>query len=404
MQIHHTYRTVVGLACAAAASLWLSACSPGTAATGEGAPPAPEVGVAAALSRPVRVWDEFNGRLGAVDAVELRPRVSGYIEAVAFREGDEVKKGDLLFRIDPRPYRAALNDAQARLERARTAEDIARAQANRADQLIGANAISREEYESLGADLARSSADVRAAEAALAAARLNLSFTEVRSPIAGRAGRAMLSVGNLARADDSVLTTVVSQDRMYVYFDCDEPSYLRYQAHAQRKGGPKAERIVRVGLADEPGFPHAGKVDFLDNHVNPETGTIRARAVLANPARKLMPGMHARVQFNGDGEVGAVLINDRAVLIDQGRRYVYVLGPDNKALRKDIVVGRLVDGADAKQPLRVVESGLAGGDKVIVSGTQKIFYPGMPVKPVPVTMAAPDAGAAAAAKSSKTAG
>ena len=395
-------RTGIALACAALAAICLSGCTSGTAATNDGAPPPPEVGVASALNRPVRAWDEFNGRVSAVDSVSLLPRVSGYIERVAYKEGDEVKKGDLLFSIDERPYRAALNDAQARLERARTAEDMARTQANRADKLIAANAISREEFESLGSDLARSSADVRAAEAAVTAARLNLAFTEVRSPIAGRAGRAMLSAGNLAKADESVLTTVVSQNQMHVYFDCDERNYLRYQELAQKKG-PKHERLVRVGLADEAGYPHTGRVDFLDNHVNPQTGTIRARALLANPARKLTPGMHARVQFNGDGEFDALLINDRAVLTDQGRKYVYVVGPENKAMRKDVVVGRLVDGAGAAagQPLRVVESGLAGTDKVIVSGTQKVFYPGMPVNPVPVTMEAPEA---TAAKSAKAAG
>ncbi len=394
MLMNRKVRTCIVLGCIAQAALFLSGCTPGTAATGDGVPPAPEVGVASAVKRSVRAWDEFNGRISAVDTVSVLPRVTGYVENVAYREGDEVKKGDLLFRIDARLYRTALDDAQARLERARTAQDMARMQVHRADKLIAAHAISREEFESLAADLAGSSAEVRAVEAAVAAAKLNLSFAQVRSPIAGRVGRAMLSAGNLAKADDSVLTTVVSQNQMHVYFDCDERSYLRYKESVRKKGA-KHEQLVRVGLADETGFPHTGKVDFLDNHVYAETGTIRARAVLANPNRKLTPGMHARVQFNGDGEFNALLINDRAVLTDQGRKYVYVLGPDNKAMRKDVVVGRLIDGVGdpAQQALRVVESGLADTDKVIVSGTQKVFFPGMQVKPVPVTVDTPEPAA-----------
>lgn len=393
------FRTGIGLVCVAQLAIFLSGCNSGAAATTDGAPSAPEVGVAPVLSRSVRAWDEFNGRVSAVDTVSLRPRVSGYIEAVAYKEGDEVKKGDLLFKIDQRIYRDALNDVQARLDRARTAEDTARMQAERADKLMAANAISREEFETRRADLAQSRSDVRVAEAAVAAARLNLTFTEVRSPISGRAGHAMLSIGNLARADESVLTTVVSQNPMYVYFDCDERNYLRYQELALKKSGPKSEKLVRIGLADEAGFPHAGKVDFLDNHVDPATGTIRARAVLANNDRKLTPGMYARVQLNGDGESSALLINDRAVLTDQDHKYVYVLGPDNKAMRRDVVLGRQIDEANAASPraLRVVASGLAGGDKVIVNGTQKVFYPGMQVKPVPASMDAPETAAAKSA-------
>lgn len=390
-------RSGIGLVCLVAGSLSLSGCNPGTAAT-SGARPAPEVSVSPVVARAVRGWDQFNGRVSAIDTVSLRPRVSGYIESIAYKEGDEVKKGDLLFRIDQRPYRDALNDAQARLERARTAENTARTQAERAEKLIAAKAISQEEVESRRADLAQARADVRAADAAVATATLNFSFTEVRSPVAGRAGRAMLSAGNLARADDSVLTTVVSQDPMYVYFDCDERSYLRYQALARSKPGQKEESTVRVAVSDDAGFPRLAKLDFLDNHINPETGTIRARAVLSNHDRRLTPGMYARVRLNGDGEFQAMLINDRAVLTDQNRKYVYVLGEDNKALRKDIVIGRLIEdpAAPSNQALRVVQSGLDGGDKVIVGGTQKIFYPGMQVKPAPV---ATDAAQAAPAKS-----
>ncbi|GAA0920707.1 efflux RND transporter periplasmic adaptor subunit [Rothia nasimurium] len=346
------------------------------------APPPPEVGVAPVVARHVKTWDEFNGRISAIETVSIRPRVTGYIDRIAYREGDEVKPGDVLFVIDQRPYRDALNSAQAQLERARAAATLSQAQDERAQKLIAAHAISRDEYDSRHADLAQTAADVRAAQAAVATAQLNLGFTEVRAPVAGRAGRAMLTMGNLAQADQSELTTVVSQDPVFVYFDCDEQSYLRFMEGAR---GGRQQNAVRVGLANEKGFPRTGKVDFLDNRVDSATGTIRARALLSNADRVLTPGLYARVQMEGSHEFEAMLIDDKAVLTDQDRKYVYVVGPDDKALRKDVTLGRLVDG------LRVVQTGLAAGDKVIVTGTQKIYFPGMAVKPQPM-----DHGAAVA--------
>jgi multidrug efflux system membrane fusion protein len=224
---------------------------------------------------------------------------------------------------------------------------------------------------------------VRAAEAAVASARLDLQFTEVRSPINGRAGRALVTEGNLAQADQTLLTTVVSQDPMYVYFDSDEQSFLRY-AELARKGERDGTRNpVRIGLANETGYPHAGTVDFVDNQLDPNTGSIHARAVIPNPDRVLTPGLFARVQLQGSGRFTAMLVDDKAVLTDQDRKYVYVLGPHNVAQRKDIVTGRMIDG------LRVVESGLAPQDKVIVHGVQKVFFPGMPVQPKTIAMGAP---------------
>lgn len=376
-------RSALGLVGMAVVLFPLGGCNPDNAAAASSAAQyAPEVTVAPVITRAVRGWDEFNGRLSAIETVSLRPRVSGYIEKVLYQEGDEVRQGDLLFKIDQRPYRDALNDAQARLERARTIEDNARTQADRAEKLTIAKAVSQEELETRRAELAQARTDVRAAEAAVATATLNVSFTEVRAPISGRAGRAALTVGNLARADDSILTTVVSQDPMYVYFDCDERNYMRYQ-HLARSKSDKQENIVHVALADEAGFSRTAKLDFLDNHVDAQTGTVRARAVIHNPDRKLLPGMYARVRLNGDGEFDALLIDDRAVLTDQNRKYVYVLGADNKAMRKDVVIGRLIQdpNSPATAALRVVQSGLDSKDQVVVGGTQKIFYPGMQVKP-----------------------
>ncbi|SAI68225.1 HlyD family secretion protein [Bordetella ansorpii] len=257
-------------------TLMLAACQPPAA---DVAPPVPEVGVAVIQPRAVQLKDEFNGRLEAVDAVELRPRVSGYLERVAFREGDFVTRGDVLFVIDPRPYRIALDRAIAQQQQARAAAQLARVQLQRVRTLMKARATSQEELDNVQAAQLQAQASLRAADAAVDDARLNLGYTEVRAPISGRIGRALLTVGNLARADQSLLSTVVSQDPVYVYFDCDEQSFLRYTAQrAQGEGRAIAQAPVGIALANDQGFPHTGTVDFLDNRLDPATGTIRARA------------------------------------------------------------------------------------------------------------------------------
>jgi multidrug efflux system membrane fusion protein len=370
---------LASLLLSAAIAIVVSGCS-SEASPSNAAPPPPEVSVAQVLQRDVTEWNEVTGRFAAVETVELRPRVGGYIERVAYREGDEVRKGQLLFVIDQRPYRAALAQAEANLERARSEARLARSQDARAQALIDAKAISREEFDTRRAATAQGDATVRAAEAAVASARLDLQFTEVRSPIDGRAGRALVTAGNLAQADATLLTTVVSLDPVHVYFESDEQAFLR--------DGAATRSRVRVGLADERGYPHEGAVDFVDNQVDPATGTIRARAVLPNPDRRFTPGLFARVQLEGGARAKALLIDDKAVLTDQDRKYVYVLGAGNQAMRKDVVLGRSVEG------LRVVESGLTAQDAVIVNGVQKVFFPGMPVAPKKVAMDAPPAAIA----------
>jgi multidrug efflux system membrane fusion protein len=365
--------SVAALAGGIAIALLSGGCASRASETAGGPPPA-EVSVAPVLQKNVRQWDEFTGRIAAVDSVELRPRVSGYVERVVFQEGQEVKQGELLFVIDRRPYEAQLAQAQAQLERARSEAKLAQAQDARAQALIEARVISREDFEARRAASASGNAAVRAAEAAVQSAQLNLQFTEIRAPIAGRAGRALVTAGNLAQADSTLLTTVVSLDPMYVYFDADEQTYLRYNA-ASDKGNRKAESDpVRVGLANEDGYPHQGTVDFIDNQVDPGTGTIRARAVLPNPDRTLTPGLFARVQLQGSAEFKALLVDDKAILTDQDRKYVYVVGADHTAQRRDIGLGGMADG------LRVVTKGLQPNDQVVIDGVQKIFFPGMPVK------------------------
>jgi membrane fusion protein, multidrug efflux system len=377
---HMSARSCFVLSVIAAAALATTACSRGDAKAGAPAPP--EVDAAPVVAKPVRQWDEFSGRIAATDAVEVRPRVSGYIERIAFKEGDEVKGGDLLFVIDPRPYRAAYDSAVAQLARAHAAEELAQEEEKRAQALIAAKAISREEFDTRRAGSTQSNADVRVAEAAVATAKLNLDFTEVRSPIAGRVSRAMLTVGNLAQADQSVLTSVVSQDPVYVYFQPDEEAFLRYAELARKGERASSANPVRVGLATDQDYPYTGTVNFTNNQVDPATGTINLRAVVPNPDRIFTPGLYARVQLGGDADVTAILIDDKAVMTDQDRKYVYVVGPENKAVRKDVTLGGFAD------ELRIVRSGLDANDKVIVAGLQKIFVPNTPVKPTTVAMGA----------------
>jgi len=359
----------------------LSGCDKGVAQNA--APPPPEVSAAPVLIKPVSQWDNFNGRVEAVQSVQLRPRVSGYIDAVNYREGDEVRKGQVLFTIDDRSYRAALEQAKAELARARSQASLARSESGRSEKLIGTQAISREAWEQRRSAASQAQADVLAAEAAVDMAQLNLDFTRVTAPIDGRASRAMITAGNLVTAGDSasVLTTLVSQQQMYVYFDVDENTFLNYQAMA-RQGQQRHALPVEIALVGEQGFPHQGKIDFLDNQLTASTGTIRMRALLDNQQRQFTPGLFARVRLPGSAQFEAVLIDDKAVLTDQDRKYVYVVDGEGKAQRRDIQPGAMVDG------LRIVKSGLQSGDKGIIAGLQKVFMPGMPVTAQPVAMRA----------------
>jgi multidrug efflux system membrane fusion protein len=353
--------------------------------------PAAPVDAAQVVTKNIRVSDEFNGRVWATESVEIRPRVTGYIDRVAFHEGQTVHSGDLLYVIDPRPYRDAADGAKADLDREHAAADFAKIQSERTQRLKQSDAVSQEELQNRGSDLLQSGARVKAAEAAVATAELNLSYTEVRSPINGRISRTVLTLGNLAQADQTVLTTVVSIDPVYVYFDCDEQSYLRFQQSSHHGSGVSSENPVRVALANEQNFPHAGHIDFVDNQLNPTTGTIRARVVLPNPDHTLTPGLFARVQLQSAAPAEAILIDDKAVLTDQDRKYVYVVGQGNVAQRKDIVLGGMSDG------LRIVKSGLTPQDRVVVGGLQLIYFPGAPIAPKLTSMEASTASSSVVA-------
>ena len=333
--------------------------------------PAPSVEVARVTQQAVKTWDSFNGRVSATDTVSILPRVGGYITRVAYREGSEVQKGDLLFVIDQRPYRTALDSARAQLERARASLALASQQDLRAQQLLKSSAVSKEEAEQKRAARDQSLADVHTAESAVAAATLNLEFTEVRSPINGRTGRAQLTLGNLAVADQSELTSVVSQNPVYVYFDPDEHSYLNYLKTLKTVSGTS----VRIGLANDETLPYVGELNFLDNQVNATTGTVRARATVDNSERLLTPGLYAKVQLSVGDPAPAILVPDRAILTDQDKHYVYVLSADNTAQKRYIETGQLID----KQ--RVITSGQERNNTIIVSGLHALHADGTAVTP-----------------------
>lgn len=374
--------TISSTILAAASAIALSGCGGGDGAGFQ--PPPAEVNVAQVVRKNVRTWDEFTGRVVASEIVEIRPRIGGYLRDIAFEEGGIVRKGQRLFVVDTRPFEAQVARARAELARARSAADTARSERARADRLIAAKAISREEYEQrIGGDRG-AVAGVQAAEAALKAAQLDLDYALIESPIDGRIGASALREGNLVEAG-ALLTTVVALNPMFVYFDSDERAYLKYGA-AKNGTVPNSERqTVRVAVGDEDDFPHEGRLDFVDNQIDPNTATIRARAVVGNADGKLMPGLFARVRLIDAAEREALLIHDAAIMTDQDRKYVYAVSPDGKAVRKDITLGGKVDG------LRIVTDGLAPGDRIVVNGVRKIFFPGMPVKPLPVPMDKPDA-------------
>jgi multidrug efflux system membrane fusion protein len=355
-------------------------------------PPPPQVSVAQVIEKRVKDWDEFTGRLQAVETVEIRPRVSGYIDKLAFTEGSLVKRGALLFVIDPRPYQAEYDRAAADLKRNKTALDLGQIELTRVQRLKDSGAVSQEELDQRKSALAQAEANVAGSQAALESASLNLNFTRVTSPIDGRVSRAEVTRGNLVTGGingGTLLTSVVSIDPIYLYFDGDEQTYLRYTQMAKSGERPSSRdsgNPVNVGLANEEGFPHPGTMDFVDNQLNPQTGTIRARAVLQNKDGQFTPGLFARVQLLGSGEYSAILIDDRAVNTDQSQKYVFVLGADNKVEYRKVKLGRVIDG------LRVVREGLKAGDVIIVNGAQRV-HPGIAVTPERVTMGG---GAAAA--------
>lgn len=367
-------------AVAVALSLVAAGCAPSDAAdpSAQAAPPPPTVTVAPVVLRNITETTDFTGRLSAVDDVEVRPRVSGYLDKVHFQSGELVKRGDVLFTIDARYYQAALASTEAAVEQARVRERNAEKEAKRASGLLESRAISAEESESRTSRLAEAKAGLLAAEAARDAAKLDVEYARIVAPVDGRVSRALVTPGNFVSgvpSANTMLTSIVSVDPIYIDVDVDENSLLKLRRLMLENKLPHDEQNrvkVEFGLADEPGFPRGGVVESLGNRVDAGTGSIQMRILVQNPKGNLLPGLFARVRVPTTAQSPTILINPRAIGTDQSQKYVYVVGEDSTAQRRTIEIGPLVDG------LRIARSGLEPGDRIIVNGLQRV-RPGSPV-------------------------
>jgi len=346
--------------------------------------PPPEVTISKPVSREVTDYFEFTGQTEAVGDVEVRARVTGYLVKVNFVDGQNVKKGDMLYEIDPRPYQAALDRDKGDLVRLLAMADKARADLARSERLRPSGAISQDEYEQHVANLAVHKASIQSAEAAVRDAQLNLEFTKITSPIDGRVSRTRITEGNLVQpgaGDATLLTTVVTTNPIYVYFNVDEHALLQYQELAFKTGQELHPKIlkdlhlpVEIGMANENGFPHAGILDFADNQIDRNTGTLRSRGVFENAKEYLTPGLFVRVRIPFGVPHQALLVNERAIGTDQRQKYLLTVNKKDVVEYRRVKVGRLLDG------MRVIEAGLKPDDLVIVNGLQRA-RPGSPVQP-----------------------
>jgi len=384
-------RTVKIVAASALMAAALYGCSSRSEAQ---APPAPSVTVAVPLVQAVQDWDEFTGRFEATQSVEVRARVGGYISGVHFRDGDYVRRGQLLFTLDPRPAQAALASARAQLAQAQAQLTLARSELERAETLLESQAVSQAEVDTRRGALQTAQAAIAAANANVRARQLDLEFTRVTAPISGRVSDRRVDAGNLVAGGSSaadVLTTVVSSAPIHFVFDGSEAVLLKYQRQARRGAAP-----IQVRLQDESDFSRSGTLDFTDNAVDTSSGVVRLRAVIPNADGFLKPGMFGQARLAGAGTYNAMLVPDASIATDQARRIVYVVAADGSVAPKPVQLGPLVDG------LRVIRSGLLPTDRVIINGVQRIQQPGMKVsarngqirpvaRPVqaPVTQSAP---------------
>lgn len=382
-----------------AASVLMTAALYGCSGPSEAqAPPAPSVTVAVPLVQAVQDWDEFTGRFEATQSVEVRARVGGYVSGVHFRDGDYVRRGQLLFSLDPRPAQAALASARAQLSQAQAQLALAQSELTRSETLLESQAVSQAEVDTRRGSLQTAQAAIAAANANVRARQLDLEFTRVTAPISGRVSDRRVDAGNLVSGGSSaadVLTTVVSSAPIHFVFDGSEAVLLKYQRQVRQGAAP-----IQVRLQDESGFTRSGTLDFTDNAVDTASGVIRLRAVIPNPDGFLKPGMFGQARLAGAGTYNAMLVPDAAVATDQARRIVYVVAADGSVSPRPVQLGPVVDG------LRIIRSGLQRTDRVIIAGVQRIQQPGMKVQArtgqirpvareaqVPVTQAAPASSA-----------
>ena len=346
------------------------------------APPPPPVTIAKPIKKEIVEWNVFTGRTDAVESVDIRPRVSGYIDNITFRAGDRVDKGDLLFVIDPRPYRAALDQAEAQLRQSEANQQLQEANFSRQERLRQSGVIAKEDYDTAVSNRNQAAAQVLANSAAVELAKLNLTFTQVTSPIAGRISREQVTVGNLVQADSTLLTNIVSIDPIYAYFNVDERAVLNYQQLVRAGKMPDARSSsvpVDLQLQNEQGFPHQGVIDFINNQFSSSTGTLQVRGLFPNANAYLTPGAFVRVRVAAGPLSEAILVTDRAIGTDQGTKFVLVIDDQNVVGLRPVELGPEIDG------LRVVRSGLSGDEQVIINGIVNA-RPGLKVTPQPGDM------------------
>ena len=359
----------------------LSGCGEETAKAQQGPPPPPPVTVAQPLQREIIDWDEYSGRFEAVDTVDVRPRVAGYLQSVRFADGQFVRQGQVLFEIDPRPFQAALARARAEEARARSELALARTELERVAPLLKRSFVTRREYDARLAAVASGEALVEATQAAVRAAALDVEFAQVRAPISGRVSDARVNRGNLVTGGEAgeatLLTTIVSIDPIHFAFEGSESVYLKYQRQ-ERDGSRRSSRFaanpVEIRLQDDPGYSIRGRMDFVDNALDTGSGTIRGRAVVQNPDGFLTPGMFGRLRLLGSGAYTGLLLPEGAIITDQTRKLAMTVAPDGTVVPKPIELGPIVDG------LRIVRSGLDPADRVIIAGLQRA-RPGAKVAP-----------------------
>jgi RND family efflux transporter MFP subunit len=373
-----------------AALLIASAVGDATDAGAQDAPPAFPVTVATPLLKHIKTWDEYSGRFEAVARVELRPRVSGYVEEVNFKEGSDVKEGDLLFTLDKRPFQIAVEAAKAEVARAHAQVEFAKADLARAAPLVESKALSEQVYEQRKSTLGVAQAQVMAAAAQLKSAELNLEWAEVRAPISGRISDKKIDVGNLViggQVNATLMATIVSLDPIHFIFDASEADYLRYTRlnnSGQRTSSRTAANPVRIKLADEDDWSHEGTMDFVDNAFNEHSGTLRGRAVLSNKDGLFSPGIFARMALYA-GDIDAFLIPDTAILSDQAHKIVYTVSADDVVVATPVTLGQMYEG------LRVIKTGLKADDRVVIQGVANpAIRPGTKVAPTKGVIKAAD--------------
>ncbi|MDO9169557.1 MAG: efflux RND transporter periplasmic adaptor subunit [Methylobacter sp.] len=345
----------------------------------------PKVKIAQALSQDVTEWDEYTGRIEAVNSVDVRARVSGYLDKVNFKAGDRVNQDDLLFQIDPKPFTAQLNYAEAELQRAKSKHELAKNDLSRAERLFRVKAISEEEHDARSKGLQETGAAVQSAKASVYTARLNLEFTQVRSPISGRIGRELITAGNLVNGgggDATLLTFIVSTDPVYVYVDADERSVLKYRRQAKKSGQGNLgdeQTPVELAVADEPSFPHQGHLDYISPRADTATGTLSLRGVFANPDELLSPGFFARLRVRASAPYRAILLPDRAIGTDLAQRFIWVVNQENQVEYRKVVLGAHIGES------RVIIEGLTSEEWAVIEGIQKL-KPGIKVNPERISL------------------